>query len=660
MEHLIIGTAGHIDHGKTAMIRALTGRDTDTLKEEKKRGISIDLGFTYFELPDGKRAGVIDVPGHEKFLPNMLAGVCGIDLVLLVIALDEGIMPQTREHMDILEKLQVPGGILVLTKEDSVEKEWADMMEEEIREGIKGTMFASWPVQRISAVTGMGVEVLKEKIIQKALEIQRNRNTTGRFRLPIDRVMSLKGLGTVIAGTVMEGTIYRDETIMLYPSGQTGKIRSIQVHGSDEEKASAGQRAAFLLAGIKKEEVKRGFVAAFPDSLKLSRFLDVKIEMVTDTERVIKNQTRLHLHIGASEVLCRAVLLDRQELAPGECGYAQLILEQEIAVKKKDRFILRFFSPLETIGGGFVLEEQPQKHKRFDGNVLSLLKNKEEDKECEVVLSVLETGFGNNSRIRENRGKSGEGADNGNGRPMGAGELELLTGIGRQELIRILDELEAGQQCAAVRGKKKTFYWTPEAEEKEMHRFCNCLGEYHRKWPFKKGIEKNILKGLLWKRWEADRFDAWLEDLEEKEIIQRKGTLIWKAEFIPVASPLSERTLKKLIKAYEKAGFDFVNKKDLKPPSMDAEMYEDLLGFLTDRGDIVRINDDFYTTPKLAEEMIQRVQNYFQEKEVLSFASLRDLLGSSRRSAKPVMAYLDEQNITAWCGKETERIKKGD
>lgn len=639
MEHMIIGTAGHIDHGKTAMIKALTGRDTDTLKEEKKRGISIDLGFTYFDLPNGQRAGVIDVPGHEKFLPNMLAGVCGIDLVLLVISLDEGIMPQTREHMDILEKLKVPGGILVLTKEDMVEKEWADLMEEEIRKELKKTIFEDWPCCRISAVTGAGIEELKESIVQKASKIQRSRNTTGRFRMPIDRVLSLKGLGTVIAGTVMEGTIYQDEILMLFPSGQRAKIRSIQVHGEDAGKAEAGQRAAFLLSGIKKEEVRRGFVAAFPDTLKTSRFLDVKIEMTADTKRIMKNRTRVHLHIGTSEVLCRVVLLDAQELACGKQGYAQLVLEEELAVKKKDRFIIRFFSPLETIGGGVVLEEQPQKHKRFDEDVLEFLRNKEEDRETEIVLAALESGVH----------KDGD-------KPLGAGELEQLTGIGRQSLKEILTELENRQQCAVIRGRKKTFYCTPEAEEEEIHRFRGFLQEYHSQWPFKKGMEKNLLKSRQWKRWEADRFDAWLDYLEERKLIQRDNTLIGIYGYKPVTSALSERTRKKLTKAYEKAGFDFINKKDLRPVSMEEEMYEDMLNFLTEQKSIVRISDDFYTTPELAEEIIKKVRGFFQQNEVLSFASLRDLLGSSRRSAKPVMAFLDEQKITAWCGKETERV----
>ena len=638
MEHMIIGTAGHIDHGKTAMIKALTGRDTDTLKEEKQRKISIDLGFTYFDLPNGKRAGVIDVPGHEKFLPNMLAGVCGMDLVLLVIALDEGIMPQTREHMDILEKLHVSGGIIVLTKIDCVEEEWADMMEGEIREQMKGTIFERWPCHRISSVKGTGIEELKALIVRQTSCLMRNRNTLGRFRMPVDRVMSFKGFGTVIAGTVMEGSISCEEKIMLYPSGQTAKVKSIQIHGKDAGEASAGQRAALLLSGIRKEEVKRGYVAAFPDSLLLSRLLDVKLEMVFDTKRVLKNQTSVHLHIGTDQLLCRVSLLDQQELSAGQSGYAQLVLERELAVKKKDRFVIRFFSPLETIGGGMVLEERPAKHKRFDSQALALLKNKEEDREEAVLLSCLEKRTD---------------------KPVKAGELEQQSGIRRDHLNSLLEKLELEQACAAIRGRKKVLYWTTEAEERQSRRMEEVLWNYRKRWPFKKGMEKSVLKSAGWKDWEADRFDAWLDHLEEKEWIQRQGTRIHLYGFAPAADIQSEKLKKCIYLSFENAGFDFVRVKELRPSDMEEEMYQDILAFLTEEKEIVHISDDYYTTPKLAEEIIIRVRRYFEENQVLSISSLRDLLQTTRRSAKAAMVYLDEQEITKSCGKETERVYRG-
>lgn len=636
MEHLIIGTAGHIDHGKTAMIRALTGRDTDTLKEEKERGISIDLGFTYFDLPDGRRAGVIDVPGHEKFLPNMLAGVCGMDMVLLVIALDEGIMPQTREHMDILEKLHVSGGIIVLTKTDCVEEEWADMAEEEIKNGLKGTIFESWPCYRISAVLGTGISELKAEIVKEASRVKRTRNTAGCFRMPVDRVISMKGLGTVIAGTVMEGIIRQDETVMLYPSEKTARIRSIQMHGIPAEKACAGQRAALLLAGVKTEEVKRGCVAADPESLKKSSYLDVKLEMVKNTSRTIKNRTRVHLHIGTSQLLCKILLLDTQELCQGQSGYAQLILEKEIAVKKKDRFIIRFFSPLETIGGGIVLEECPRKHRRFDEHILSELRNKEEDKTEDILLSLIE--------------KNGS-------RPCSINTLVQQSGIHKESLEELTEELISQYDCVVFCGKKDRFCWGLKSSDRECRKLENCLSTFHEQWPFKLGMEKNILKNLYWKDWDANCFNAWMNDLEMKKIIKRNGTQISLFVFSPVENQMSKEILNTLTQAFSNTKFDLVDIKKLCPDHMDEIMYQDIIRFLEEKNKIVRISDEYFTTPQLAAEMKNRVKEYFKTNPILTYSSLRDLLRNTRRSARPIMAYLDEQKITKECGKEAERVE---
>ena len=636
LEHIIIGTAGHIDHGKTAMIRALTGRDTDTLKEEKERKISIDLGFTYFDLPNGNRAGVIDVPGHEKFLQNMLAGVGGMDLVLLVIALDEGIMPQTREHMDILEKLHVPGGIVVLTKLDCVDEEWADMMEEEIRESLTGSIFETWPVQRISSTEGTGIKELKSCIVKVGGEIKRTRDTKGSFRMPVDRVMSLKGLGTVIAGTVMEGRVCRDEKIMLYPSGREAKIKSIQIHGQDKEQVCAGQRAAFLLNGVSKEEVKRGFVAAAADSLQMTGFLDVKIEMFDEISHILKNRARVHLHIGTSQVLCRVVLLNQQELRAQESGYAQLVLEEQLAVKKKDRFIIRFYSPLETIGGGIVLDEKPQKHKRFDEQVLSCLKNREENREEEMLLSFLD---------RES--------------PVSFEELRDNLWMEQKQIEILLKEGESQQTVAILFGKKEDYYWTLERAEKEMVRIRESLKKHHQTWLFQKGMKKSILKDVGWKSWKPACFDAWLEYLEAGGQIIRKKTLVSLPEFVVKANEQSERIKKMLTEAMEKAKFDFIHVNELCPGEMDKRMYADILEFLKENGDIVFIVEDCYTTPGLAQEMEKMVKEYFKENEILTISVLRDLLQSNRRSAKAAFIYLDRREITEKQKKETERVYKG-
>ena len=310
MKNVIIGTAGHIDHGKTTLIKALTGRNTDRWEEEQKRGITIDLGFTWFDLPSGDRAGIIDVPGHERFINNMVAGVVGMDMVMLVIAADEGVMPQTREHMDILGLLGIKKSIIVLNKCDLVDEDWLELVEEEIREELAGTFLESAPVAKVSAATGQGLDELVRMIDHMMRDEVEEKDITTIPRLPIDRVFSLSGFGTIITGTLLSGTISRDDTLEMYPIGKVSKIRSIQVHGEDKDRCYAGQRVAINLSNIKKREISRGCVLAPPDSMKNSDLLDVKLDILESSMRVLTNHTRLHLFTGTSEILCRAVRRD--------------------------------------------------------------------------------------------------------------------------------------------------------------------------------------------------------------------------------------------------------------------------------------------------------------------------------------------------------------
>ena len=329
MKNIIIGTAGHIDHGKTTLIKALTGRNTDRWEEEQRRGITIDLGFTWFDLPGGDRAGIIDVPGHEKFINNMVAGVVGMDLVLLVIAADEGIMPQTREHVDILHLLGIEKSIIVLNKCDIVDEEWLELVEEEVREELAGTFLEQAPVLKVSAATGQGLDELIGVIEHMTRDEVMSKDTQTIPRLPIDRAFSLSGFGTIITGTLVSGTITKEDTLEMYPIGKECKIRSIQVHGEDKKACYAGQRVAINLSNVKKREIQRGCVLAPPNSMKNTDLLDVKLDMLDSSMRVLTNHTRLHFFTGTSEILCRAVLLDKEELGPGESGYVQLRLEEE-------------------------------------------------------------------------------------------------------------------------------------------------------------------------------------------------------------------------------------------------------------------------------------------------------------------------------------------
>lgn len=365
--HIIIGTAGHIDHGKTWLVKALTGTDTDRLAEEKKRGITIENGFAFLKLPNGEEAGIIDVPGHEKFIKNMLAGAGGIHIAMLVIAADEGVMPQTREHLDILSLLGIRRGVVVITKGDL---EWKPGLREEIQTFVAGTFLEKAAVVVTSAVDGRGIEDLRRILWQKCLEetqggdyAQRNASVNS-FRLPIDRVFSLKGFGTIVTGTLLDGALDMDSSAMLYPKAQLVKVRGIQVHGQNVSRAFPGQRVAVNLAGIGKKEISRGEILAAADSMESTMMADVKLRLLKSGHRSLKSGARVHLYHGAAELICKVILLDREVMKTGEEAVVQLRMEQQTAMKAGDHFVIRFYSPVETIGGGVVENPNAVKRKR--------------------------------------------------------------------------------------------------------------------------------------------------------------------------------------------------------------------------------------------------------------------------------------------------------
>lgn len=365
--HIIIGTAGHIDHGKTWLVKALTGTDTDRLAEEKKRGITIENGFAFWKLPNGEEAGIIDVPGHEKFIKNMLAGAGGIHIAMLVIAADEGVMPQTREHLDILSLLGIRRGVVVITKGDL---EWKPGLREEIQMFVVGTFLEKAAVVVTSAVDGRGIEDLRRILWQKCLEetqggdyAQRNASVNS-FRLPIDRVFSLKGFGTIVTGTLLDGALDMDSSAMLYPKAHLVKVRGIQVHGQNVSRAFPGQRVAVNLAGIGKEEISRGEILAAADSMESTMMADVKLRLLKSGHRSLKSGARVHLYHGAAELICKVILLDREVMKTGEEAVVQLRMEQQTAMKAGDHFVIRFYSPVETIGGGVVENPNAVKRKR--------------------------------------------------------------------------------------------------------------------------------------------------------------------------------------------------------------------------------------------------------------------------------------------------------
>ena len=635
MKNIIIGTAGHIDHGKTTLIKALTGRNTDRWEEEQRRGITIDLGFTYFDLKNGDRVGIIDVPGHERFINNMVAGVVGMDLVMLVVAADEGIMPQTREHMDILGELGIEKSILVLNKCDLVEEDWLELVKEEIKEELEGTFLEQAPIVEVSAATGQGIPELIEVIERLTAEevVEKDVNTIPR--LPIDRVFSLSGFGTIITGTLLAGTISKEDNLQVYPIGKECKIRNIQVHGQDVEKCYAGQRVAINLSNVKKSELRRGCVLAPPNNMKNTMLLDVKLNVLPSSMRVLTNHTRLHLFTGTSEILCRAVLLDKEEIGPGESGFVQLRLEEEIALRRGDKFVVRFYSPMETIGGGIVLEPNPKKKKRFDKDAIEELQRKESGSSEDVI---------------ELHVKSHEET------MITVTELAKLTALSVEEVTEDVQSLEQQGIVKVFRMKKDTYVWHTIHEQNMRHRLTEALCGYHETYPYRYGMKKAEIHMTYMKKVKLNVFDLYVEMLSEEGALKRHQEFLQLPEFEVRKDSVYEKVLKTVQKQFEKAQFDFQRFSEISFGNIKREEVEDIMLLLIDEDIVVKITEDIYTLKSIIEKAKEVIQNRLKENPLITIAEVRDLLGTSRKSAKPILEYMDSIKVTKKNGTESERV----
>ena len=635
MKNIIIGTAGHIDHGKTTLIKALTGRNTDRWEEEQRRGISIDLGFTYFDLPGGDRAGIIDVPGHEKFINNMVAGVVGMDLVLLVIAADEGIMPQTREHVDILHLLGIEKSIIVLNKCDLVDEEWLELVEEEVREELAGTFLEHAPVAKVSAATGQGLEELIQ-IIEKMTEDDLTPKDIHTIpRLPVDRVFTLSGFGTIITGTLVSGTIHKEDTLEMYPVGKECKIRSIQVHGTDRDVCYAGQRVAINLSNVKKKEIARGCVLAPKNSMKNTDLLDVKLNVLDSSMRVLTNHSRLHFFTGTSEILCRAVLLDKEEIGPGESGYVQLRLEEEIAVRRGDKFVVRFYSPMETIGGGVILEPNPGVKKRFHQDVIDELKRKESGS----VADVIEL------HIREH-GKT----------LITLAELAKMTALSEQEIREAADELKSQGQIQEFQLKKDTWFWHADSRRAATEEILAALTAYETKYPYRYGMKKAEVQGIYFQKIRPNLFDRIIEFLEEEGCVKREGEFLCTPDYQVRKDGVFDQVSSVLLDTFKKARFDFVRYSEISLPEVERETGDDILNILLVEGSVVKVTEDMYTLTEYMEEARQAISAHLAADPVITIAQVRDMFQTSRKSAKPILEYMDSIKVTKKTGAESERV----
>lgn len=633
MKNIIIGTAGHIDHGKTALIRALTGKETDRWEEEKRRGITIDLGFTYFDLPSGDRAGIIDVPGHEKFVNNMLAGVIGMDIVMLVVAADEGMMPQTREHVDIMTQLGVEKSIVVLNKCDLVDDEWKELVKEEIKEELIGSVFEKANMIEVSAFTGDGIDNLIKEIVHMTKDEITPKDINTIPRLPIDRSFSISGFGTIVTGTLISGSIKKDDELEIYPIGKKAKIRSIQVHGKDVKECFAGQRSAINISNLKKDEIKRGYVLAPPNSLEETMMLDVKLNVLNSSERILSNRCRLHLFTGTSEVLCRAVLLDTEEAAPGDTCYAQLRLEEKIAVKRGDKFIVRFYSPLETVGGGVILDANPTKKTPFNKVQLEEIKRKEEGSHSDIV-ELLVKKYPEMITIKE---------------------IGKLTGLSLEEVDECINELKENNLVFTYEMKKDIYVYHSSEEMRLKRETIEFIKNFHNDNPYKFGVGKSLLKTKLYPKIKQNVFDQIIYKFICENEIKKYKEYLSLSDFEINKDKTFQSVEKTLVNTYKKAEFDFVRFSEINF-NTDENIVRDVLNVLIDEEKIVKINDEMFTLKSLMDKAEIVVREKLQQDNLITISQLRDALNTSRKSAKPILEYFDNMKITRKNGAESERV----
>ena len=629
MQNIIVGTAGHVDHGKTCLIKALSGYDTDRLKEEKKRGITIDLGFANLPNDEGLHIGIIDVPGHEKFVKNMLAGIGGIDLVLMVIALDEGVMPQTTEHFEILKMLHIREGIIVLTKADTVDDDWADMVEADVQEMVKGSFLENAPMIRVSSYTGKNIPELRDMIIDMVRETGNRREDPELFRLAIDRAFTMEGFGTVVTGTLQEGSLSVGEEIMLYPQERMLKVRGIQSHGKQEERAFAGQRTAINLLNIKKEEIHRGEVLAYPGSLIPSTMVDVKLTLFKSSDRRLKSGDRVHLNYGASQVIAKVVMLDQDIIEAGESCYAQLRFDEPVVVKRNDRFIIRFFSPVVTFGGGVVLDAAPTKHKRHDETVVESLHVKETGETEDVLLLEI---------LEESR------------RFPTPEALAALMDMSRLQTEFYLTRLKEKKKIIVLADGSVIHmdYWKQVADYA-----TETLKEYHINNPITEGMDKEEFKSRLYDRFrlpDLRKAEILLSELQKRMIVKSSGTYVSVKDFNTAYNDELTGMRIEIAKQYAAAGIEAPPTAEVTNSFKDKTKARQIIENMHKEGVLVKISPTTYMDKKCYDEIVQKLSAHMDAHGKITLGEFRDLAGTSRKYAMQFLECLDRQKITKMVG----------
>ena len=635
MKQMILGTAGHIDHGKTSLVKALTGTDTDRLKEEKLRGITIELGFASIDLPSGQHLGIVDVPGHEKFVKNMVAGASGIDLVAMVIAADEGVMPQTREHMEICTLLGVQHGMVVLTKIDMVEEEWLELVKDDIAQFTRDSFLQGAPIMAVSSVTGEGIPQLIEALDNLCREIPA-RESTGLFRLPVDRVFTMRGFGTVITGTLVSGKISVGEAVQIYPADITSKVRGLQVHGQSVETASAGLRTAINFQGLDREMVSRGDVLARPKSLTNTYMVDLETHFLNSNKKPIKNRTRVRFHTGTSEILGVLVLLDREELKPGESAVTQVRLDQPVALVRDDRYVLRSYSPIRTIGGGAVLNPVPSKHKRLKRTVVEGLGAIIQAAPADLILHHLrEAGYGGVSH----------------------NHLLLMTNLPEKRLEQFMQEY-LSKRLAVLADRDQRIYLHGDNFERFKEAFTAALQAYHGRHPLKPGMPKEELKSKYRTEMENKLFTLALAQLVKEGRIVQEGDIIHLANH-KVSLAVDQQDLrKKILSAYRQSALMPPYFRELaKTLKVTPDQVQGVLQLLLREGHLIKVKEDLYYHHQVLEKLKTQLVAHIQEKGEISTPEFKDMTGASRKFVIPLLEYFDHTNLTIRVG-DIRKLRK--
>jgi len=634
MREIVLGTAGHVDHGKTSFVRALTGIETDRLKEEKKRGITIELGFAYLDLPCGHRLGIVDVPGHEKFVKNMVSGVSGMDLVAFIIAADEGIMPQTEEHFEICRLLGVEQGIIVITKKDMVDEEWLEMVTEEVREYCKDSFLEDAPLVHVSSTTGEGIDEIRG-LLNTFVAGQQFKEVHGPFRLPVDRIFAMKGFGAVITGTSMSGRVAIGDELCFYPTDMISKVRGIQVHSAEVETVEAGHRTAINLQGVDTAAVARGMVAATPGCLLPGYMLDCEFLYLASNTKPLKHRTRVRIHLGTAEVMGRISLLDRDLLQPGDTASIQILLEEAVAVWPGDRYVVRSYSPVGTIGGGEVLGNMPpRKRKRVterdrDANIRSFTVLRGEDVEEKILLFLRESGT------------SGLTFD----------ELAVRLGTFGKQLKKIITTPLSSRKIVVVDSSTQRYLAKSVSDGVEEILLTN-LGRYHSANPLQVGLSKEELRSGLGPNVDQKVFHFCLLELQKKELVALEDSAV-RLSSHQVALQADEKKLQEDLEHwYREKGLTAPTMRESMEQFSDfpGSLVKEVFGILLREGKLVKVSESLYYDAAAIDALREKMTVFIENEGEIDAPRFKNLTGLTRKFSIPLLEYFDRMKLTIRVG----------